>query len=146
MEALRLQTVQDQQEISQLRAAYEKISTTLADQSKLLPVMESDKVALSRAMTQNKDMKDRLEVLMAELEQSRQDRVLRDQRIIALETDLKTAHTASLHHQSALMPLPQTFTAAEMQTEAVRRYLKNISEPEFPDQTRKFSFGFRLFI
>lgn len=87
--------------MSQLRSSFDQLTARMSSQTNLLSAMESDRVALSRAMTQNNDMKDRLEVLMAELDVSRQDRVRRDERIAALEAELRNADTVvqSAHQQ-----------------------------------------------
>ncbi|OQV19490.1 hypothetical protein BV898_06481 [Hypsibius exemplaris] len=73
-------------------------------------------------MSQNMELKDRLAVLMAELDQSRQDRVLRDQRIQALEAEQRkiqhesVTHEGHQHHSSSIPSTDRSFSM-EVQTD-----------------------------
>ena len=54
----------------QLQEAYQALSSTVTDQEALMKAVESDKVALSRAISQNKELKERLQELTSQMEQA----------------------------------------------------------------------------
>lgn len=59
------------QELRQVGEAYQAVAGSMTDQEALMKAVESDKVALSRAMVQNKELKERLQEVTDQLESAR---------------------------------------------------------------------------
>ncbi|GAV00217.1 hypothetical protein RvY_11099 [Ramazzottius varieornatus] len=71
LESLSREKEQLAQELRQVREAYQAMAGSMTDQKALMKAVESDKVALSRAMVQNKELKERLQELTDQLESAR---------------------------------------------------------------------------